>query len=382
MLHQSRRRALVSLAAAPIAAAASAMLPSASSAHVYDDDGVLSGLVFTSSNDAAGNALLAYARAADGSLSLWRSLPTGGLGSGAGLGSQGAVTLSGSGRHLYVVNAGSNTVSTFVLDGRDIKLASVVDSGGLHPISVAEADGLVFVLNDGGAGNIAGLRDAHGVLRPLAGSSRALSAAGGTAPAQVGFSDDGRVLLVTEKATNRLLSWVVGGDGQAGTLTVSASPGQTPFGFAVTKRNHIVVSEAWNGAAGASTVSSWRLDQSPRRTPVVVSGAVPNSLAAACWVAATPDGRHAFVSNTGSSSLSRYVVAANGRLALAEAVAGATGAGSGPADSAVSANGRRLYVRNGGTATIASFAIAADGRLGPVQLTAGLPLAAVGMAAN
>lgn len=382
MHHPIRRRALLFVAAAPLLSVAVAALPGRALANVYDDDGVLSGLVFTSSNDASGNALLVYARGADGTLALWRALPTGGLGSGAGLGSQGAVTLSRNGRSLYVVNAGSNTVSTFRLAGGEITLASVVDSGGLHPISVTEHNRLVAVLNDGGAGNVAALRDERGTLVPVAGSSRPLSTAGGAAPAQVAFGGDGRVLVVTEKGTNRLVSWLVGNDDSFEAQTVSASPGQTPFGFAVTTNNRIVVSEAWGGAAGASTVSSWRFDPSTGRAPRVVSAALANGQGASCWVSATPDGRHAFVSNTGSANLSRYEIGADGTLTLAEAVAASTGAGSAPADSAVAPNGRTLYVRSGRTFTIAAYAIDGEGRLGPARFVGGLPSTAVGLAAN
>jgi 6-phosphogluconolactonase (cycloisomerase 2 family) len=382
MPHPIRRRALLSVAAAPLVVATLAVLPGGALANVYDDDGVLSGLVFTSSNDASGNSLLAYARGADGTLALWRTLPTGGLGSGAGLGSQGAVALSRDGRSLYVVNAGSNTVSTFRLAGREITLASVVDSGGLHPISVAEHNRLVVVLNDGGAGNVAALRDERGALMPVAGGSRPLSTAGGSAPAQVAFGSDGRVLIVTEKGTNRLVSWPVGTDDSLGAPVVSVAPGPTPFGFAVTTNNRIVVSEAWGGAAGASTVSSWRFDPSTGRAPRVVSGALANGQSASCWVSATPDGRHAFVSNTGSGNVSRYEIGADGTLMLAEAVAGSTGAGSAPADSVVTPNGRGLHVRNGRTFTIASYVIDGDGRLGAARFVGGLPSTAVGLAAN
>jgi 6-phosphogluconolactonase len=377
-----RRRSFLSSAAAPLALAAVNALPGRALANIYDDDGVLSGLVFASSNDASGNTLLVYARDAGGNLSLWRALPTGGLGSGAGLGSQGAVTLSRSGRSLYVVNAGSHTVSTFRLVGRDIVLASVVDAGGLHPISVAEHNRLVVVLNDGGAGNVVALRDRSGSLEPVPGSSRPLSTAGGSAPAQVAFGSDGRVLVVTEKATNRLLSWPVAPDDTIGTPTISASPGPTPFGFAVASNNRLVVSEAWGGAAGASTVSSWRFDPSSGRAPRIVSPALANGQGASCWVSATPDGRHAYVSNTGSANLSRYEIGADGALTLAEAVAASTGTGSAPADSAIAANGRSLYVRNGRTFTIASYTIDGEGRLGPARFVAGLPTTAVGLAAN
>jgi hypothetical protein len=45
---------------------------------------------------------------------------TGGQGSGAALGSQGAVTLAGDGRHVYVVNAASHAVSAFAIRGNGV----------------------------------------------------------------------------------------------------------------------------------------------------------------------------------------------------------------------------------------------------------------------
>src|SRR5258707_406638 len=65
------------------------------------------GHVYTISNDAAGNALLVYTRGSGGALALTQTVPTGGNGTGAGLGTQGAVTLSRDGRYLFAVNAGS-----------------------------------------------------------------------------------------------------------------------------------------------------------------------------------------------------------------------------------------------------------------------------------
>ena len=109
-----------------------------------------------------------------------------------GLGSQGALVLSGDGRFVFVVNAGSHTVTTFALGGRSLEFVSSVDAGGPHPISVTERDGIVVVLNDGGAGNVAAFRNLDGQLQAIAGARRPLSAAGGTAPAQVSFSSDGR----------------------------------------------------------------------------------------------------------------------------------------------------------------------------------------------
>ncbi len=377
----ARRHALGTLSAA-IALAGLMGASSAAIAHAYDDDGLRSGTVFTSSNAQAGNELLVYTRGQDGTLSLNSHIATGGQGSGSGLGSQGAVTLSADGRYVFVVNALSNTLSTFSLHEHELKLASVVSSNGLHPISVSEHEGIVYVLNDGGAGNVAGFRNVRGELKPIAGSVRGLSVSTGAVPAQVGFSDDGDALVVTEKGTNHLTSYRVAGDGSIAAPITIASPGLTPFGFAFNRHNRLVVSEAVGGASGASTVSSYRFNQLDAARPVVSSASVPDTQTAACWVAITPNGRYAYVANTGSSSVSSYRIARSGQIALVSAVAGQTGTGSAPSDSAVSDNGRHLYVRNGRTFTISTFKIDQDGGLAESGVIGGLPNTAVGLAAN
>src|SRR5882672_7429010 len=89
-------------------AAALAVLALPASAIPAAANHIAAGTVYTISNDASGNAVLAFHRAPDGSLSAPRTFPTGGLGTGAGLGSQGAVTLSGNGRFLLAVDAASD----------------------------------------------------------------------------------------------------------------------------------------------------------------------------------------------------------------------------------------------------------------------------------
>src|SRR5881409_76188 len=92
--------------------------------------------VYTLTNQVAGNAVAVFARAGDGTLTAAGSFSTGGAGTGAGLGSQGAVTLSNDGRLLFAVNAGSNDVSVFQVDPQGLSLVSRTPSGGTLPISV------------------------------------------------------------------------------------------------------------------------------------------------------------------------------------------------------------------------------------------------------
>lgn len=385
-MHLTRRKTfkLLGLAAGP---AALAGLAAPAQAHGGrddddDDDGLRSGGVFVITNAADGNELLVYGRVRGGGLALQMRAPTGGLGSGAGLGSQGAVTLSGDGRWIFVVNARSNTLSTFAIERRELRLVSVVDSLGLHPNSTTERDGLVYVLNDMGAGNVAGFRNRRGRLEPIPGSVRGLSAAGGTMAAQVGFSDDGDALVVTERATQRLTSWRVLGHGGLGAAVVTPSSGMTPFGFAFNRRNRLIVSEAFGGAAGGSAVSSYRFDDAAPARPVAVSASVPTMQTAACWVAVTPDGRHAYAVNAGSNSVSSYRIARDGTLTLLQAVAGDTGPDSGPTDAAITPDGRRLYVRSGRSLAISAFRIDGDGALSPLPGATGLPPVTAGLAAN
>src|SRR5262245_36268694 len=107
--------------------AALALVASAGAAH----KGGPVGHVYVLSNSTAGNAVLDYARAADGSLSGPASYPTGGNGTGGGLGSQGSIILDGD--DLYAVNAGSNSVSRFSVERNGLELKATVPSGGTTP---------------------------------------------------------------------------------------------------------------------------------------------------------------------------------------------------------------------------------------------------------
>jgi 6-phosphogluconolactonase len=363
------------------AAAASAGLGNAAFAHEHDDDdepgsSLRHGKLFISSNAPAGNEVLVYQRSGSGSATLLSRFATQGNGTGAGLGSQGAVTLSGNGRWLFVVNAASNTLSTFALGRQGLVLKSVVDSGGLTPTSVAEHDGLVYVLNAGGSGGVAGFRNLRGTLVPVPGATGTLSANSGTAPAQVGFSDDGEVLVVSERATSKLTSFVVRRDGTLAGKTVTTSSGATPFGFAFTRRDVLVVSEA-----PASTVSTYRFNHHSA-APRLVTASLANGQGAACWIAVTPNGRYAFSANAGTSSVSSFRVAHDGQLSLVAGAAAVTGPNAGALDMAVSPSGEQLHVFANRGLQIVSYTITPGGTLLPLGAVGGMPAGSAGLAAN
>ena len=202
------------------------------------------GAVYALSNATSGNAVLVYARGADGSFSPSGSYATGGLGSGNGLGSQGAVTVSGNGRFVLAVNAGSNTISSFAVKSDGLELRDVEPSGGIRPTSVAERNGLVYALNAGIPNAISGFRlDSKGELTGIFGSTRPLAAAQ-TTPSQVAIAPNGDALVVTERATNSIMTWALDKDGVAISSAIYASGGNGPFGFAFGHRGVFVVSNA------------------------------------------------------------------------------------------------------------------------------------------
>ncbi|HUE95228.1 MAG TPA: beta-propeller fold lactonase family protein, partial [Longimicrobiaceae bacterium] len=155
-----------------------------------------------------------------------------------------------------------------------------------------------------------------------------------------------------------------------------------PFGFAFAGRNRLIVSEAFGGAVDASATSSYILSSSGALT--TVSPSVGTTETAACWVAVSKNGRYAYVTNTGSGTVSGYAIGSDGSLTLldADGVTGVVGPGSSPIDEDFSRDGRYLYVLGSGTDTVTAFAIDADGGLTPVDVVGGLPAAVVGLAAS
>ena len=338
------------------------------------------GAVFTQTNAAAGNAVLIYRRSADGSLSAAGSVATGGTGTGAGLGSQGAVTLSDDGNWLLVVNAGSNEVSSFSVGDGTLTLRGRASSGGTMPISVTVHDDLVYVLNASGTGNISGLRlAADGSLSPIASSTRGLSTAS-AGPAEVRFDPTGAWLVVTEKNTNKIDTWHVGANGLVTGRVVNASSGITPFGFTFTNQGILAVSEAFGGAVNASATSTYTINADG--TLHVISASVPTTETSACWAVATNNGRFVFVTNATSGSVSGYSVR-QGQAELLKADGKSAVTGAAPTDEAISQNSQFLYTLNGGSHTISSFGVSqATGELTAAGAPASVPVGAVGIAAK
>jgi 6-phosphogluconolactonase (cycloisomerase 2 family) len=334
------------------------------------------GNVYAMTNAEDGNIVLAYDRLPNGTLSFAAAYSTGGNGFVGGtpvdpLRSQGSLILSQDHRWLLAVNAGSDEISVFRVKPRGLTRTDLVHSEGVFPVSVTVHRNLVYVLNAGGSAgdvdNITGFTlSPHGLLTPLAGSTRMLSAPS-TDPAQVEFTPDGSMLVVTEKATNSIGVFQLDTDGlPSATPVLTPSAGDVPFGFIFNRRGRLLVSEA----AGRS-VSSYVVN--PDATLRTVSAAVPTGgQVATCWIAGN-GGRYAFTANTGSDTLSSFSVASSGVLALLEAIA-ADVPDAAPIDLDVTRSGRFLYTVNAVAGAIGMFRVEPDATLAPLGEALGLPV--------
>src|SRR5258707_4440970 len=220
--------------------------------------------VYTITNAATGNGVAAFSRDAAGALTPVATYAAGGNGTGANLGSQGAVALSDNGKLLFAVNAGSDSISEFaVREDGGLTLLSTFSSNGARPTSLTIHKNLLYVLDAGGAGSITGYKiDGQGGVELLATSTQPLL---GTNPAQVAFSPNGSELVVTEKGTSTLDTFQVGPHGFAQPGVSSPSAGGTPFGFQFDSLGPAFVSEA------AGSASSYTVDASGAPT---ISGGV------------------------------------------------------------------------------------------------------------
>ncbi len=137
---------------------------------------MVGGAVYVQTNEPE-NHVVAFARAADGALTRLGDHATGGAGDAKPhLTSQGSVVLTADGRHLLITNAGSHDVSIFKVVESGLELVQTVSSDGTAPKSLAERDGLVYVLNTGKPG-VTGFRLSENGLETLMGAEMPLSAA-------------------------------------------------------------------------------------------------------------------------------------------------------------------------------------------------------------
>lgn len=391
--------------------------------------------IYTVTNKADGNTVVAYTRGADGTYALLGEYATGGTGTGDleipalkkddthpllngddPLISANSIEATEDGRHVIAVNPGDATVSLLAV-GPDMALTLVntAPASDPFPVSIAARGEVVIVASVGpnnGAGSIAAFRIEGGELRAVDGSRRDL----GARPSTVRFNTDGRHVIVNELVTGKIHAFAVA-DG-----TLSEEPVSTfdspraegrfhaiPVGFEVTRRGEfdvVLMSEArfltpefelrpGDGSVVQSPLYSWQTGSlstyalSDQGELSLISGdvltgdAVEGGELSNCWVVLGPDDRTLWSINPLSSSYSAYDIGDDGTATLTDARAlkiepemlffG---------DAALSPDGDEIFQLLSNTGQVMIIAIGADGHLRPTQILSGLPrLGAYGMLA-
>jgi 6-phosphogluconolactonase len=338
-----------------------------------------SGAVFLMTNAAQENEVLAYDRAADGSLTFSARYDTEGRGSGGvtdPLGSQGSVILSQDLSHLFVSNAGSGSVSVFAVHGSHLWLQQKLPSGGSTPASIAQQGNLLYVLNQGAAGNVVGFYQDHdGRFKSIENSTRFLSATD-VDGSSISFTPNGKFLLVAERGSGKLDVFPILADGTLGTVVTSTSAGPGFFDATIAPNGTVIANETGPaGGSNASAVTSYSIQPNGKLTPI--SESVPSFGNANCWSAITPNGKFIYVDNSASGTVAGFSIASNGGLTpIGDTVLGTLPEGSTNIDLAISSDGKYLYTLDSGSGTIGIFAIQQNGSLTYLSEASGLPKSA------
>jgi 6-phosphogluconolactonase len=352
--------------------------------------------VYATTNDLAGNAIQVYPRAADGSLSMPAQFSTGGLGSSHLYEeSQGALIYDPAQQLFLTVNSGDDTISMMLLHSEGfLELLSNAPSGGTYPKSVTIYKDLVYVLNngqnavDGGpdgasaaavGGNISGLRIVDQKLVPIPGSTQPLSQFAVTGAAQVNFTPDGKILIVTERRTDRIDTYLVDSSGVAGPPKIQKSSGVTPYGFGFSAGGQVIVSESHRGDKNLSSISTYSIDATGTLTPI--TKALPTHQTDDCWIVV--NGPYAYGTNTQESfSITGVRVSPSGELSLLDddGITGKTGQGC--EDEAITNDAQFLYTLNILDRTISVFHLESNGQLTKLPDYKGIPGAAAGLVAR
>ncbi|MCL2615767.1 MAG: lactonase family protein [Dehalococcoidia bacterium] len=331
--------------------------------------------VFVMTNDSTANAVAAFYLHEDGELvSTGHTETTGaGVGSTANpLRSQGALAISRDGLWLVALNAGSNDISSFMVENGSLTLAGKVSSKGQYPISAAIDGNRVFVLNSRGMNpSITGFSiGKRGELSAINKDKAERYLKPGPHYSQIGISPNGRWLVVCNETDNKLLVYALRGDTIAKEMRTLETNGTGPAAFAFDKNNNLLVVES-----GSGTVSSYSISNDSIQ---IITAALQTDQTMPRWIACNGD--YAYTAATNNSFITAISINANGQLTFA----GKYDTNStGFTELAINSDKTFLYTFNPRTNVISQFVIEDDGSLtAAAQITDYFGNSAQGIAAN
>jgi len=264
--------------------------------------------VFVMTNAADRNEVIAFSQSADGHFYEAGRYDTRGRGSGGitdPLQSEGSLKLSNDHTLLFATNAGSGTVSVFRVFRSSLVLVDQVDSGGSEPLSVAQYGNLVYVLSAAGSGSIVAFHiRPNGHLQQIANPTTYLTAAN-SGGSSLSISPNGAVLVVTERVPNNIDTFTINPDGTLAPIIVNKSIAPGVFDATFAPDGNLIVSETGPaGGVDASAISSYTILADG--TLSAISQSVPTFGEANWWNAVAPNGKWAYASNAGSSTISAF----------------------------------------------------------------------------
>ncbi|MFE7765962.1 lactonase family protein [Streptomyces sp. NPDC057438] len=365
-----------------VAGAATVAVSLASASQYSESPAGADHAVFVQGNELDGNTIHVFARGDDGKLSPSGAYATGGKGGDQvdaptdSLASQGSLVYDDTSGMLLAVNAGSNTVTSFRVEGRKLTDRKVVGSGGEFPASVAVYGNVAYVMNAGGEGSVQGFKITGRGLKPLAGSHRSLGLDNediplfSSSPGEVEFTPDGRNLVVTTKSNNTVEVFPMRRNGLPAVAepVINKSAGGVPFAISFDKAGkRMLVAEAEK-----STVTTYKVRRDGKLK--VVQEPLANGQETLCWLERA--GNYFYGGNTGNSTVTGYRMDKDGRLSLTNDVGIATPPSAnsqGVIDLAVTEDEKFVYVQNAVSGTVDGFRVEANGSLTKVTTAEGLP---------
>ena len=390
------------------ALAAAGLVPAGVQAQVIAD-GLIgdTGAVYVNTNQTVGNEVVVFRRGGDGNLEPIQSIGTAGFGTSGPTESQDAVVLSEDNTLLFTVNVGSDDIAVFRVDPETYRLSylQTIGTQGDRPVSLDVHGDLLYVVNSGLRSGVSGFRIAeNGTLTRIEGSVQPLSfgddspfgdvvlpctnifpaleegvICNATQPAEVEFSPDGEFLIVSERLVNQFSVFEIDEQGVAGNRRSRTSNGESPFGMHFTPDGQLLVAEAFLDRAGQGAASSYEITaEGDTRT---ITESLPTGQSTSCWIEVTPDGRYAYATNPGDSSISGFRILDDGGLELLDDD-GVVADSNDPRDVDITPDGRYLYVLNNVEGSVNGYAVKDDGTLEQIATTGVvLPEFGVGIAA-